>query len=115
DEELFAWAMDTLQSAVCSAGGDGSLPLEMTRGSRAREYQMFATGPLVMLAELGASNGIDTYQECESALPRIVGFTLRSIDDPRPIEAHADEQQQDIGELKGYRVAWLAPWLKRNP
>ncbi len=115
DDDLFAWGMDTLRSAVCSAGDDGSLPLEMERGARAREYQMFATGPLVMLAELGESNGIDTYEECDSSLPRIVAFTLRSIDDPRPIEELADERQQAIGELKGYRVAWLAPWLKRNP
>ena len=92
NEELFEWAMDTLRSAVCSAGGDGSLPLEMERGARAREYQMFATGPLVMLAELGASNGIATYEECDGALPRIVAFTLRSIDDPRPVEEHADER-----------------------
>jgi len=100
---------------VLGGGGDGSLPLEMGRGSRAREYQIFATGPLVMLAELGAANGIATYEECDGALPRIVTFTLKSIDDPRPIEEHADERQQEIGELKGYRVAWLAPWLKRNP
>lgn len=115
DEALFDWGMNTLRYALCSAGGDGSLPLEMKRGARAREYQMFATGPLVMLAELGASNGIATYEQCDGALPRIIGFTLHSIDDPRPVEAHADERQQDIGELKGYRVAWLAPWLKRNP
>lgn len=115
DDALFAWSMDTLHQAVCSAGGDGSLPLEMSRGSRAREYQMFATGPLVMLAELGASNGIATYEDCDGALPRIVDFTLRSIDDPRPIEAHAEQRQLDIGELKGYRLAWLAPWLKRSP
>lgn len=115
DEDLFAWGMDTLSRAVCSAGVDGSLPLEMERGARAREYQMFATGPLVMLAELGASNGIATYEECDNSLARIVAFTLRSIDDPGPIEKLAEEPQQAIGELKGYRVAWLAPWLKRNP
>lgn len=115
DEKLFSWAMETLSSAVCSAGGDGSLPLEMKRGSRAREYQIFATGPLVMLGELGAANGIATYEACGGALLRIVTFTLQSIDDPRPVEEHANERQQEIGELKGYRVAWLAPWLKRNP
>jgi poly(beta-D-mannuronate) lyase len=115
DEGLFGWSMETLRKASCSAGVDGSLPLEMRRGSRAREYQMFATGPLIMLAELGASNGIETYEQCDRAVPRIVGFTLRSIDDPRAVEKHAEKRQQAIGELKGYRVAWLAPWLKRNP
>jgi poly(beta-D-mannuronate) lyase len=115
--ELFAWPMTTYQAAVCSATDAGALPYELVRGKRARSYHLFALGPLVMLAEMGASNGNDTYAMCNRALDRIVDFSLRSVDDPKQIETLAKAEQEKFanGAIKGNQVVWLEPYLKREP
>ncbi|MBL8583714.1 MAG: alginate lyase family protein [Rhizobiaceae bacterium] len=117
DEALFGWAMATLETAACAADPSGALPLEMQRGSRARHYQLFAAGPLVMLAEMAARNGRDPYALCDGGLTRIVEFGLRSLDDPSAVEALAGEAQIALPPLekRGSLLAWLAPYASRFP
>ncbi|MGH6926087.1 MAG: alginate lyase family protein [Propylenella sp.] len=117
DKSMFDWTMDTFEEAVCSAGELGELPLEMRRGGRSRDYQILAVGPLVMLAEIGQVNNQEPYGECNNALRRMVSFALRSIDDPSEVSRVSGHAQLELpdGELKGFRVAWLVPYLKRFP
>jgi poly(beta-D-mannuronate) lyase len=117
DQASFAWAMHTYETAVCTASADGALPMEMKRGSRARYYQAFALGPLVLLAEFGEANGIATYAKCQGAIHRVVAFSLASLDDPSAVEALAGEAQIDLpdGKAPGSLVTWLAPYARRFP
>jgi poly(beta-D-mannuronate) lyase len=117
DAELFAWAMDTYEKGVCSATAEGALPMEMKRGSRARYYEAFALGPLVLLAEFAERNGIPAYGKCDGAVHRIVSFSMNSMSDPSAVEAIAGEKQMALpdGKLPGSLVAWLAPYARRFP
>lgn len=117
DEALFGWAMGTLEAAACAAEPSGALPLEMRRGSRALHYQLFAAGPLVMLAEMAAQNGRDPYAVCDAGLTRIVDFGLRSLEDPAAVEALAGEAQLALPPMakRGSLLAWLAPYAHRFP
>ncbi len=114
DRTLFAFAMESYRLGVCQVRADGSLPIESSRGKRARDYHIHAAAPLVMLAELGARNGIDTYGECDGALHRLVDFIVTSIDDPAAIAKLAGAAQLPLGSL-GSRLAWVAIYRSRFP
>lgn len=62
--------------------GDGTLPLELARQSRALHYHAFAVMPLVALAELGASRGEDWYDLNNGALHRLVAKTVEGLAAP---------------------------------
>ncbi len=117
DEALFSWAAETLRAAACSAEASGALPMEMRRGPRARHYQLFATGPLVVLAELAAQNGRNPYADCDGGLTRIVDFGLRSLADPSAIEDLAGTVQIALPprDKRGALLAWLVPYALRFP
>lgn len=117
DERFFAWAVDTLDQAVCGTDSSGALPMEMRRGPRARDYQIFAAGPLVMLAEIAERNGVNAYGRCAGGLHRIIDFGLRSIVDPSAIERLTGVEQVDFPGpgKRGTRLAWLAPYVRRFP
>ena len=57
----FAWAMDTYNTGVDKIQPDGTLPLEMARGSRALHYHLYALAPLILLAEFGEANQMGLY------------------------------------------------------
>ena len=63
----FDWAMATYDNGVDQIRPDGTLPLEMARGSRALHYHLYALAPLVLLAEFGAANGLDLYAHANGA------------------------------------------------
>jgi poly(beta-D-mannuronate) lyase len=117
DAGLFAWATDTYDKGVCSATADGALPMEMKRGSRARYYQAFALGPLVLLAEFAERNGRAAYAKCDGAIHRVISFSVDSMVDADPVEAIAGEKQMKLpdGKPPGSLIAWLAPYARRFP
>lgn len=117
ERRLFDWSMAWLEQATCEAGTDGSLAPEMARGKRARDYQIFATGPLVLLAEFAEANGLGAYGWCGGRLHDVVAFSLASVDDPSAVEDLAGEQQLELppADKLGSRVAWLVPYAQRFP
>ncbi len=52
----------------------GDLPMELSRGSRALEYHLFALAPLATLDLMGRANGVDLDEENSDALGRLVQF-----------------------------------------
>ena len=61
DRNAFLWGVNTYYVGMNAIQPDGSLSAEMNRASMALHYQLYALGPLVMLAEFGAANEIDMY------------------------------------------------------
>ena len=104
--------MESYRLGVCQVTEQGALPIELSRGKRARDYHIHAVAPLVMLAEMGARNGLDTYYECGKALHRLVKFVLGAIDDPSQIEELAGAEQIDLAEGES-RLAWVAIYRSR--
>lgn len=113
------WAVNSYRIGVCQVEPDGTLPLELARGKRARDYHIHATAPLVMIAELAAANGIDAYGLCDGAIHRLVRFDLAILNDASIIEELTGERQLKLptknGVIRGDRVAWLAPYFRRFP
>jgi poly(beta-D-mannuronate) lyase len=117
DRDLFQWSLDSFRTGVCSATPEGALPLEMARGKKALDYQLFAIVPLVALAEFGTVNGSDLYDVCDGAIHRIVTFGLQATADPSRVAELAGEEQEAFpdGEIPAARLVFLEPYLKRFP
>jgi poly(beta-D-mannuronate) lyase len=118
DEALLGWAKGSFELVACQAGPDGSLPLEMNRADKALNYQLHATAPLVVTADLLAATGYDGYAACGGKLLQIAAFTLRAVDDPAIVEAiNGTKQtfQTDKQEIEPYMLAWVEPLLRHHP
>lgn len=94
DKALLDWSVQTYQHGVCGATVEGGLPLELERGKKALEYHLFALNALVPVAAFAEANGVPAYAMCDSALRKIVNFTLQSIRDPAAMQAAANKEQE---------------------
>lgn len=120
DPDFLSFGYDSFKIGVCQVDPDGSLPLELDRKSRARDYHVHAVAPLVMLASLIEANGMEAYALCDKALERLVVFTLESLLDPSQIEQLAGATQVKLpreksGQIRRDRIAWLEVYLMRFP
>jgi poly(beta-D-mannuronate) lyase len=113
DRAAFAWAMDKYRFALTQIAPDGTLPLELARGQRALHYHLFAVTPLVMLAEIGAANGLDLYGERDGALGRLVSVVLAGLANPTDF-ARRSGTAQEPEHLSGWSVAWAEIWYART-
>jgi poly(beta-D-mannuronate) lyase len=115
---LMDWAKSTLELVACQAADDGSLPLEMGRAERALNYQLHATAPLVVLADLLQATGYDGYAACGGKLSKIAAFSLKAVQDPVIVEAITGQVQTfSTGEqpLQPYMLAWVETYLRHAP
>jgi poly(beta-D-mannuronate) lyase len=113
DRAAFAWAMDKYRFAMTQIGEDGTLPLELARGRRALHYHLFAVTPLVMLAEIGAANGLDLYAERGGALGRLVACVVAGLADPAGF-ARRSGTTPEPERLTGGSIAWAEIWYART-
>lgn len=94
DRRLFDWGMTRAHMGLADVRSDGTLPNEMARGALALHYHAFALPPLVLLAEIGAANGVALYEENDRALQRLADRVLRGFDDPASFEKLAGVAQE---------------------
>lgn len=111
------WGIDSAQIGIDQITEEGILPRELARGQKARDYHIYATAPLVMLAEIAAANGIDLYKENDGALHRLVATTLHALDDPSLFEEKTITQMIRLADEKvmAGRLAWLEIYHSRFP
>lgn len=114
DRSMFDWSLDKARLGIKQITPDGTLPLEMGRKARAYHYHVFASAPLVMVAELAARNGVDLYAENDRALPRLVSRVIVSFTDDSFFAAATGQKQDRSGSSKGPHVAWLEPYYARS-
>ncbi|MEE1657837.1 alginate lyase family protein [Microvirga sp. CF3062] len=118
DKQLTRWGFDSARIGLAQITPDGTLPLEMKRGKRARDYHIFAADPLVATAELARSQGIDLYAEHGGALQRLVDRVLTSLDDPAFFEKATGTKQEAYpgdGGVPSSRIAWLEIHQSHRP
>jgi poly(beta-D-mannuronate) lyase len=84
---------------------DGSLPLEVARGSKALWYQRQAIASLVTIAEMAAVQGYDLYAiEIEGrSLHGAIDFLARAIERPGIVLPYARANRKP-GEFRNYAV-----------
>jgi len=109
------WGLRTYEMGIHAIQPDGSLDAEMGRGQRALHYQLYALGPLVILAELGEANGLDLYAEQDGAIHRLVRFDLAAMKDPSLLEKRAEAKQDAKPPYAGLEIGWAVPYTQRFP
>jgi len=118
DRSLLDWARTSFELVACQASPDGSLPLEMARADKALNYQLHATGPLVVTADLLRATGYDGYAACDGRLGRIAAFSLDAVADPAIVQAVSGvEQTFQTGKqhVEPFMLAWVEPLLRHRP
>jgi poly(beta-D-mannuronate) lyase len=115
DVDAFLWGLSTYEMGIHAIRPDGSLDAEMGRGQKALHYQLYALGPLLILAELGEANGIDLYAEREGAIHRLVRFNLAAMKDPSLLEKRAEAKQEANPPYSGFDIGWAVPYVQRFP
>jgi poly(beta-D-mannuronate) lyase len=115
DADAFLWGLSTYEMGIHAIQPDGSLDAEMGRGQKALHYQLYALGPLVMLAELGEANGLDLYAEREGTIHRLVRFDLAAMKDPSLLEIRAEAKQEAKPPYAGLEIGWAVPYTQRFP
>ncbi|WP_254063504.1 alginate lyase family protein [Granulicella sp. S190] len=113
----FEWGIKVYEDGINQIKPDGTLPLEMARGSKALHYHLYALAPLVLLAEFGESNGLDLYAHGNGSLHRLVNLCISGLQDPTPFEKATGVKQEVPGRPSGDQIGWAPPYLQRfrNP
>jgi poly(beta-D-mannuronate) lyase len=117
DAALIDWARGSFELVACQAAPDGSLPLEMGRADRALNYQLHATAPLVVTADLLEAIGYNGYAACDGKLDSIAAFSLRAAAEPSIVEAingHRQTFQTGKQSLEPFMLAWVEPYLRHR-
>jgi poly(beta-D-mannuronate) lyase len=116
DRALLDWGVASYRLVICQATREGALPLEIERGSKAREYHLYALAALTPLAALAERNGIPAVNACDNALDRVAAYTLAALADPTDIERRAGARQAGRDKPpSASKLVFLEPWLKRHP
>jgi poly(beta-D-mannuronate) lyase len=112
--DAFDWGLQSARIGLRQVGADGTLPLEIDRRAKALHYHLFATTPLVTMAELAAANGIDAYRENNGALERLGRRALAGVQDPAYFAGRAGIAQEDV-KRSADSLAWAIPFERRFP
>lgn len=118
NRQLLDWGRASFELVTCQASPDGSLPLEMGRADRALNYQLHATAPLIVTAELLRSTGYDGYAACGGKLRTIADFSFAAAQDPALVQDITGKKQTlQTGEqdLESFMLAWVEPFLRVVP
>jgi len=97
------WSRKVLRDAEADIAADGTLPLEMKRGSRAQHYHLFSAAPLVMLESI-----LDVHSD---KVAKLVAFCDRARTDPDAVSKQAGVTQ--IGVLDD-DYDWEIVWRRHN-
>jgi poly(beta-D-mannuronate) lyase len=115
DQSLWKWGLGSAEIGIEQIEKDGTLPREMDRAARALQYHLFATGPLVMLAEFAAVNGKDLYAVHNGALKRLVDRATSGVGDPGYFHQKTGVEQEIPAWTSTVDFAWLQPYVRRFP
>lgn len=115
NREQFDWMVGRYRAALRQIGADGTLMLELDRGSKALHYHVFSVQALIMIAELAIRNGIDLYDAEGGALHRLVTRTVDGLIDPGYFKQLTGHAQKWVGRLSGSKLTWMEPYFVRFP
>jgi poly(beta-D-mannuronate) lyase len=115
DREGFNWGLVAYHMGVDAIQPDGSLKAEMSRGQMALHYHLYSVGPLIMLAEFAAANGLDLYAEDNGAIHRLVKFCVAGLEDPALLQKRTGVAQVVSHPLAGLDIGWGVPYARRFP
>jgi poly(beta-D-mannuronate) lyase len=115
DKKDFDWAIAAYDTGIDKIRADGTLPLEMARGSKALHYHLYALAPLVLIAEFGETNYIDLYARANGAIHRLVNTSVAGLQDPALFVKATSVSQEVPKTISGDQIGWAPPYVKRFP
>ena len=102
-----------MQQVTPSAASDYAyLPNELGRGELAANYTHYALVPLTLVAETLRVNGSRVSAEDSRKLDLLANFAARIVLAPDRVPELKKQKQM---EVPPYKMAWLIPFLNRNP
>lgn len=113
DERAWGEARGIAADAAHDIRADGTLPMELDRGERALHYHAFALMPLIVLAEIAAARGEDSYGLSGGALHRLAARVLSGLADPSAFERITGKRQVLTQSSAG--AGWLPIYARRFP
>ncbi len=115
DSREFHFGMEAFKVGVDEIGPSGVLPRELARAGMALHYHLYALAPLIMLAELGEINGIDTYSQNHNALDRLVNLCEQGLQHPEIFEKATGVEQNMPDKISGAVIGWAVPYVRHHP
>lgn len=115
DRNDFDWAIAAYDNGVSQIRSDGTLPLEMARGSKALHYHLYALAPLILIAEFGEANGLDLYAHANGSVHRLVNTSIAGLQDPSLFEKATGIKQEVPKRPSGDQIGWAPPYVRRFP
>src|SRR3990167_2838339 len=85
-QDLFAWSVAQYRHGMQEVDGEGYLPLELSRQTRALAYHNYSLGPLLMIAAFAQANGLDVRADNHGALQRLAERVEHGVEDPQPFK-----------------------------
>lgn len=113
DKALFNWGIKRGYAGVMEISSDGTLPLEITRGSRALLYHQFALAPLIMIAELAYANGYNLYAANDGRLHRLARRVLMGTESSAYFETKTGHKQDSLLSVSEGQMAWVEVYHAR--
>ncbi|MVW73289.1 alginate lyase family protein [Bordetella sp. 15P40C-2] len=111
NRKYYDWGRKAFTSGANSVTDKGFLPAELARGKRALGYHIYASDPLVTMAELAAANGDDLYNANNGAVRRLVENVARCISDPALMTSETGVKQAGLG--RRVHLGWAVPYTVR--
>ncbi|TFF39349.1 polysaccharide lyase [Pseudomonas sp. RIT623] len=114
-DDFIQWADGNLRRGLAQAVRHDDyayLPLEVARGKLAANYSQYALVPLVLLSESARANGLAWSEADQRTLDQLASFAARSVLAPDTL---AELKGRDQADVAPYKLAWLIPFLARQP
>jgi poly(beta-D-mannuronate) lyase len=116
DRAMLEWAVAAYREGIDQITPEGTMSEEMRRGQRALHYHLYASSPLVYIAECGEDNGIHLYAERNHALQRLVTRSTTGLVDNKYFEQQSGvKQDAPNGPPTAEEIGWAAAYVKRFP
>ncbi|MCB1512838.1 MAG: alginate lyase family protein [Hyphomicrobiaceae bacterium] len=112
DKPSWTEARRIFDDAARDVAADGTLPMELARGSRALDYHAFSAMPLVVLAELARARGENWYVLRQGAVLRLADRTLSGLARPEVFDQLAGIRQH---RPPNPRAGWIELYQSRFP
>lgn len=104
--DYYDWALSQYRIGTGQIDGEGYLPNELKRDTRALSYHNYSLGPLAMIAAFAKANGTDL-GDSRAAMQRLADRVLAGVDNPRVFEKKTGEKQTREGVHEASKFAWM--------
>lgn len=111
EPKFYKWGIQNYKKAMRQIEKDGTLPLETARKGKAFHYHLFATSPLLMMAETAKVNGLNLYKYRQNSLLKLINLDLAELENNQEYLTAVTGTAQDLtGTITPRQLAWLVPY-----